>query len=318
MIDKTTWALISGNIHERLHEIQDNSLRDLVSAEIQNAKDAITVADARKSADRCYTLLNTDFGVGAIHDSVLVRTIDEVEVTVDVVAPRDAVQRPVFLYIHGGAFISGCARYYRNVAFRLAETGFTVFNVNYRLSPEHQFPAGFEDCEASLLWVAEHAHEYGGDCSRITIGGDSAGANLAAAVAAVSAANSNFPKISAAVLFYGMYDNRALLSGDYSVSWARVLRYYLGPRVSKLLDDPRISPLSLASSMPPSYIAVGSEDLMYIQESMNLSAELDKASVPNLLRILEGFPHGFLSHESIYPEIRSVLQQVSDFSSQYC
>jgi acetyl esterase len=91
---------------------------------------------------------------------------------------------PAHVLIHGGAYWAGsveghdplCAWYARSVPCQ-------VFSVDYRLAPEHPYPAGVEDCYAALLWVAEHAAELGVDASRLSVGGVSAGGGLAAAVA---------------------------------------------------------------------------------------------------------------------------------------
>jgi acetyl esterase len=104
--------------------------------------------------------------------------------TLDVYRP---VERPgllpVVLYVHGGAFciLSKDTHWVMGLSF--ARRGHVVFNINYRLAPEHRFPAGLEDTCRALLWVQENAARFGGDPSRIAFAGESAGANLVTSLA---------------------------------------------------------------------------------------------------------------------------------------
>jgi acetyl esterase len=111
--------------------------------------------------------------------------------------PKGSGPFPIHVYFHGGGWIVGSAYDERtdNLAqHRCAETRSAVLNVDYRLAPEHVFPTGVEDCYHSVLWVQEHAEEFGGDPDRISVGGASAGGNLAAAVS-VMAQDRNGPKL---------------------------------------------------------------------------------------------------------------------------
>jgi acetyl esterase len=91
---------------------------------------------------------------------------------------------PALVYIHGGGFVAGSIDLYDADCRRIAaEVGAVVVSVDYRLAPEHPFPAGLEDCYAALVWVAQQASELGVDPDRIGVGGESAGGGLAAGVA---------------------------------------------------------------------------------------------------------------------------------------
>jgi acetyl esterase len=99
----------------------------------------------------------------------------------DVWAPAApaAAPRPAVIYIHGGGFRILSKNTHWMMARAFAEQGFVVFNINYRLGPEHPYPTPLEDAAAALAWVHAHAAEYGADPANITIAGESAGANLA-------------------------------------------------------------------------------------------------------------------------------------------
>ena len=90
---------------------------------------------------------------------------------------------PVVLYVHGGGFrlLSKDTHWVMGLAF--ARQGYLVFNINYRLAPQHPFPAAIDDVCAAYGWVAENAAQYGGDVGRLALAGESAGANLVTALA---------------------------------------------------------------------------------------------------------------------------------------
>ena len=119
-----------------------------------------------------------------VSTSVHSAPVDGGAVEVRVHRPAGTAPLPVLVYLHGGGWILGSARQTDRICRRLAEiTGAVVASVDYRLAPEHQAPVPAEDCYAALTWVVDHAAELGGDAADVAIGGQSAGGNLAAAVA---------------------------------------------------------------------------------------------------------------------------------------
>jgi acetyl esterase len=121
----------------------------------------------------------------------------------DIYRPRDADgPLPVLLYIHGGAFVLCSKDTHRHLALLNAQrAGYLVFNINYRLAPQHPFPAAIADACAAYRWVAAHAREYGGDPDRIVVAGESAGGNLALGVAI--AATYRRPETYTRAVFHG-------------------------------------------------------------------------------------------------------------------
>lgn len=106
----------------------------------------------------------------------------------DIYRPRNVKEgaRPI-LYIHGGGFRILSKETHWVMALPFAAQGHVVFNINYRLAPQHPFPAGAEDVAQAALWVLKHAHEYGADISKLVVAGESAGANLALVLAIANA-----------------------------------------------------------------------------------------------------------------------------------
>src|SRR5439155_1342197 len=160
-------------------------------------------------------------------------------------APKGEGTFPVLVYLHGGGWVAGSSKSHRKLAFRFAEAGFLVFNVDYRLAPEAPFPAPYDDCEYAVRWAARVARDYGGDPDRLAIGGDSAGGNLSAAVAVTLADDPSAPKVRAALLIYGVYDMASMPRGETPEEAAGVdvmVRGYLGDDMDALMKDPRVSP----------------------------------------------------------------------------
>jgi acetyl esterase len=271
-------------------------------------------------------LLNADPpALGAIHDSVSIGAA--ADVTADVFVPDRAGPHPVLVYLHGGGWTAGSAKTHRKLAMRFAEAGYLVVNVDYRLAPEAPFPAAFDDCVAAVRWAAEHAARYGGDARRLAIGGDSAGANLAAAVAAHLAEEPDAPKIRAALLIYGAFDFERFLdlrTGDAppdAVAIARKLTLaiteaYLGAAPDPArLRDPRVSPVHVAAKLPPSFLVVGTADPLFDHQQA-LAAELARAGVPHENVILEGMPHGFVQFEFLPPAFEAIQRMCAFLDGQ--
>ena len=121
--------------------------------------------------------------------------------------PSDQTGLPVCVYLHGGGFVIGSLDTHDPLCRRLANrSGAIVVSVDYRLAPEHRYPAAVEDSSAALDWVAANASSFGGDSTRLAISGDSAGGKLAA-VAAHRAADAGGPALRCQALIYPVTDH---------------------------------------------------------------------------------------------------------------
>jgi len=203
----------------------------------------------------------------------------------------------VYIHIHGGGWIGG--RHDRRDPF-LHDLGMRinaiVVSVAYRLAPEHPFPAAQDDCEAAVAWVVDHAQQEFGTWT-VVIGGESAGAHLAAATLLRMRDRHGYTGFAAADLRYGGYDLRLTPSVRH---WQgpfldRATLDWLVPQVIGALpvDDPDVSPL-LADlrDLPPALFTVGTGDSL-LDDSVLMWARWRTAGNQADLAIHPGAPHGF-------------------------
>jgi acetyl esterase len=240
------------------------------------------------------------------------------ELTAEVYVPRGAGPFPVLVYAHGGGWCFGSAAGVRRPVTRLAEAGFLTININYALAPEQPFPAAVEDMVFALRWADAHAAELGGDPRRLLAGGDSAGANLAAAAAHVlhgdpTAVDAHgfepeAMRLSGLVLLFGLFDwQRAILEpGSHSDGSMEVVfnQGYLGPHFLSRHRDPLASPLLSPhlAAFPPCYLSVGDQDSI-LDQSLAMTRALTAHNVPTTLSVVAGVDHTFTYVEHVIPEL---------------
>ena len=226
------------------------------------------------------------------------------DVFVRVYQPTDRLDTlPALLWIHGGGYVLGSVERDDLLASHLAKVSqCVVASVEYRLAPEHPFPAPVEDCYTALKWLAANAGELGVDPSRIAIGGASAGGGLAAGLALVARDRAEV-ELAYQLLIYPMIDDRNVAPASESLAdtyvWTREnnlmgWQSYLGRKPGG--DD--VSPYAAAfratdlRGLPPAYIPVGDLDL-FLDENINYAQRLLAAGVPTELHVYPGAYHGF-------------------------
>jgi acetyl esterase len=202
-------------------------------------------------------------------DMAKVEDIDAGGVPARVYTPEGESPKPLFVYYHGGGWVLGTLAENDAYCRILANlTGAVVVSVDYRMAPEHVFPAAAEDCYAATVWVAENAASIGGDADRLVVGGDSAGGNLAAVVSQL-ARDRGGPKIRLQVLSCPVTDHdferpsyRENASG-YLLQKDTMIWFFdhYTPNVADR-DDPRCSPLRASSleNLPPAYVITAGYD----------------------------------------------------------
>lgn len=227
---------------------------------------------------------------------------------------------PVVAYFHGGGWVIMGIDTHDGICRRLAEaSGAVVVSVEYRLAPEHRYPAALDDCFAATQWLAEHAAEVGGDGSRLAVAGDSAGGNLAAAVAL--RARVGGPRLAAQGLFYPVTDaaqdtgsyrqNReGYLLSAHDMAW--FWDCYLGPDGDPA--DPFASPLRAAdlAGLPPAIVVTAEYDPLR-DEGEAYARHLDGFDVPVELHRFDGMIHGFLGMEQLVPEADAAMHRAGVF-----
>lgn len=202
------------------------------------------------------------------------------------------------VWLHGGGFVMGDLDTEHPWAARLAESsGATVISVGYRRAPENRFPAAFDDCYAALVWTAGHAAELGIDPARIAVGGHSAGAGLAAAIA-LRARNEHGPSIRFQLLNQPELDDRQdtwSATNFTDTPWmtrdklAATWRHYLdGQPATPYAAPARATDLS---GLPPAYVATAEFDPLR-DEGITYALRLLQAGVPVELHQWAGTFHG--------------------------
>jgi len=210
-------------------------------------------------------------------------------------------RRPAVLHLHGGGMVVGSPQFEAVESGRLArELDAVVVAPDYRLAPEHPFPAALDDCMATLRWMRDNAAELGVDCERIAVAGSSAGGGLSAAVAQRS--SDEGIELRAQVLVYPMLDDRTALRDDHgdrgrfmwtpaSSRWAWTA--YLGrhPQESDAPEYAAPARRGDLSGLPPAWIGVGDLDILY-DEGVSYAERLTAHGVPCELVAVPGMYHG--------------------------
>lgn len=238
---------------------------------------------------------------GPIHLSARAETMSiarpEGEIALRIIRPEHS--RGVFFHIHGGGFVVGGNHHHDAMLERLADaTSLTVVSTDYRLAPEHPYPAGPDDCEAAAVWLAQNAKGMFGS-GTMAIGGESAGANLAAVTMIRLRDRHDLLPFSAALLTYGAFDlrgtpssrsfgDRPLILNTPTIRWFN--EQFVGGHDPA---DPDISPLFAdLHEMPPALFTVGDLDPL-LDDSLFMEARWRAAGNVARLDIWPGGIHAF-------------------------
>jgi acetyl esterase/lipase len=230
---------------------------------------------------------------------------------------RDAL--PALVWMHGGGWVLGNIELDDLMARELAKNvGCAVASVEYRLAPEHPYPAALEDCYAVLKWLAKDAKKHGIDARRIAVGGGSAGGNLAAGVALLARDRGEVPLCFQSLIYPALNDRNVAQVGANvaeNLFWSREnmlmsWQAYLENRQATA-DVPIYAAPARARDLgrlPPAYIAVGGLD-MFIDDCVDYGARLTAAGVSTEVHVYPGAFHAF---DAFAPMARVAQRFVAD------
>jgi acetyl esterase len=227
---------------------------------------------------------------------------------------------PIVAFFHGGGWVVCDLDSHDGICRALANaSGCLVVSVDYRLAPEHRFPAPAEDAYAALCWLGAHAALVGGDPARLAVAGDSAGGNLAA-VAALMARDRGGPALGLQVLVYPVTDFRFdtpshLGTGDGYFLKSDEVRYYWMEYLACEADgaSPYASPLRAESlrALPPALVITAEYDPLR-DEGEAYARRLAAEGVPATLTRYDGMFHSFVTFHTALPAAGHALRQIGD------
>jgi acetyl esterase len=266
--------------------------------------------------------------VGRTHRGVSVErgtavTADGTELALRIHRPKDALggRLPVVVNFHGGGWVSGDLRHAEWWASGLAVgAGVLVVTVDYRLAPEHPFPGPLEDCYAATGWVAEHAAELGADPARLAVMGDSAGGNLAAAVA-LMARDRGGPDVALQLLMYPAVElTHDFPSVDENADAPILGRKDVHNNANNYfhnsagdMTDPYASPLRAKhEGLPQAMIQTAQYDPLR-DEGRAYADALREAGVEVVYTNYLDSVHGYISLPGLVPEAKTALADLVQF-----
>jgi acetyl esterase len=281
---------------------QAQALLDLVAAFDTPALSTLSVEDARKALVQMGELSGLEpEPVAKVEDRLIPGPAGQIPVRV--YTPQGSGSFPVLVWFHGGGFALGSIEIVDDFCRALTNAaGCITVSVDYRLAPEHKFPAAVDDCYTTTRWVAENANAIGSDPTRIAVGGDSAGGNLAAVVA-LMARDRGTPPLVYQLLVYPVtnfafdtpshreYADGYFLTKD-DMAW--FCNLYLRSEADS--HNPYASPLQAQDlrQLPPALVITGEFDPLR-DEGEAYAARMHEAGVPVVCKRYNGMIHGFLS-----------------------
>jgi acetyl esterase len=270
-------------------------------------------ADARVAAEGFRELAGEPEDVAGVQDLSIPGPGGEIPVRVYTPAGQGAL--PCLVYYHGGGWVLGDIQGLDCTCRALANAaGCVVVSVEYRLAPEHKFPAPLDDCIAALSWVNANAASIGVDPSRLAVGGDSAGGNLAAAVA-LHARDTGGPALRLQLLVYPVtqhdYGTASYAdNGDGYLLTTDMMKWFWDHYLNSAEDgaNPLASPLLAddLAGLPRAVVYTGEFDPLR-DEGEAFATRLEAAGVPVVKRRFDGQIHAFFQMLGVFPAAREAI-----------
>ena len=280
-------------------------------------------SDARVSYDRFIKERNyPNDPVGKIEDHTI--ESDQGMVSIRIFWPIKITRKklPIFIFFHGGGFVMGSVESREPQCRKIAnEVGCIVVAPRYRLAPEYKFPTAHDDAWNTVIWVLNNTSYIGGDSARISVGGDSAGGNLAAVVAQ-QASNNNICNFALQILIYPWTDfyltlnlpSYNLLDQSYfltreQISWYQ--KQYI-PEFKSTIDSRHSPALSKNISNPPPTLIITAEFDPLRDDGKNYGNILETAGGVVKYKCYNGMIHGFFHYGFLIDSATLALEQIID------
>jgi acetyl esterase len=242
-------------------------------------------------------------------------------IPVRVYDPAPRTTSPVVAYLHGGGFVMMGLDSHDRVCRRLANAAdAVVVSVDYRLAPEHRFPAALDDCMAVVDWLTAHAADLAGDPTRVAVAGDSAGGNLAASAALAS--RSDRPRLVGQVLVYPCIDASCATESFAANAEGYLLTattmhwfwdQYLGVQRERGADpDASVLRADDLAGAPPALVITAEYDVLR-DEGEAYAKRLRDAGVDVTCSRYDGMVHGFLMMDAMTPAAVEAMAEIATF-----
>jgi acetyl esterase len=242
------------------------------------------------------------------------------QIPIRVYVPEGNVPFPVLVYFHGGGWVIGSIATHDVTCRQIANAaGCMVVSVDYRLAPEHKYPAAVDDAYAATGWVFEHAASIGADPRRVAVGGDSAGGNLAAAVSLMARDRASFRTVLQVLIYpildYDLDTSSYRENADGYLLTRDTMRWFWECYLSREEDggDPYASPLRAEDfgGLAPALVITAEYDPLR-DEGEAYAARLRQAGVPAILTRYEGMIHAFFRRTELFDKARAAMRQVAE------
>ena len=228
------------------------------------------------------------------------------------------VPTALILYLHGGGWVLGDLKQHDPAVRALANrTGAAILSINYRLAPEHPFPAGLDDAYAALNWCHAHREELVRAAAPLLVAGDSAGGNLAA-VLALEARDRGGPQIDGQLLIYPVIDGRCSTlswreNADCPLLTSRDMAWYWDHYAGQAdRRDPRLSPCEAQdhAGLPAAILAIAGIDPLR-DEGLNYADQLARAGTSVTILRYESLPHGFFNFAHVSDRAAAAFDEIA-------
>lgn len=292
---------------------QARALLEAVAARDEPPIEGLGVEEARRRALADLALAGKPVPVARVRD------VDADDVPLRTYTPPGSPPFPGIAFIHGGGWVTGSRDLADPQCRALARAcQAVVLSIEYRLAPEHPYPAGLRDCHSAMTWAVAHADELGLEPSRLVVAGDSAGGNLATA-SCLLARDSGGPSIAGQLLIYPVVDRSAdtrsweAFGRDHWLTRSE-MEWYWEQYLHRASDaqEPHVSVLRCAdlTGLPPALVYTAGCDPLR-DEGEAYASRLVAAGVPTYGRRFTGQLHGFFSCASVVDAASELVRDAS-------